>query len=180
MKKMLTKRGHVLSRSNACWIHTRCLLFFNSNILIQNIVLNIMIGDEDRIIIVLNIMNEVQDRVVQLEENWTWEWKQGNSKHRNMGMKTFLQINTFKKVGNAVFILLLSKSSSMGWFSLIINLAMIDFCSGKFVKCIQKPLSNKQCSHGRSNQLNVFLSGFKGIYIRFALILPNEIWILII
>ena len=54
-------------------------------------------------------------------------------------------------------------------WGLILNLAMIDFGSGNFVKCIQKPLSNKQCSLGCSNQGNVFVSGCKGIYIRFAL-----------
>ena len=45
---------------------------------------------------------------------------------------------------------------------------------------VQKPLSNKQYSHGCSNQVNVFVSGCKGIYIRFALILPNKILVLII
>ena len=51
--------------------------------------LNIMMGDENRVMIVLNIMKGDQDRVVQLEENWTWGWKQGNLKHRKWGMKTF-------------------------------------------------------------------------------------------
>ena len=51
--------------------------------------LNIMMGDENRVMIVLNIMKGDQDRVVQLEENWTWGWKQGYFKHRKWGMKTF-------------------------------------------------------------------------------------------
>ena len=41
--------------------------------------------------IVLNIKNWNENRVVQLEENWTLEWKQGNFEPRNLGMKTFLQ-----------------------------------------------------------------------------------------
>ena len=51
--------------------------------------LNIMMGDENRVMIVLNIMKGNEDRVVQLEENWTWGWKQGNLKHWKWGMKTF-------------------------------------------------------------------------------------------
>ena len=40
--------------------------------------------------IVLNIKNWNENKVVQLEENWTLEWKQGNFEPRNLGMKTFL------------------------------------------------------------------------------------------
>ena len=52
-------------------------------------VLNIKNWNENGVMIVLNIKNWNEKRVVQLEENWTWEWKQGNLKPRNLGMKTF-------------------------------------------------------------------------------------------
>ena len=36
--------------------------------------------NENRVMILLNIKNWNEYRVVQLKENWTGEWKQGNSK----------------------------------------------------------------------------------------------------
>ena len=53
-------------------------------------VLNSKTWNESRVMIVLNIKNWNENRVVQLEENWTLEWKQGNFEPRNLGMKTFL------------------------------------------------------------------------------------------
>ena len=49
--------------------------------------LNIMMGDENKVMIVLKIMKGDQDRVVQSEENWTWGWKQGNLNIGNGGWK---------------------------------------------------------------------------------------------
>ena len=46
--------------------------------------------------IVLNIKNWNENRVVQLEENWTLEWKQGYFEPRNLGMKTFPHFEALK------------------------------------------------------------------------------------
>ena len=48
--------------------------------------------------IVLNIKNWNENRVVQLEENWTLEWKQGNFEPRNLGMKMFPRNNRGYKI----------------------------------------------------------------------------------
>ena len=52
-------------------------------------VLNSKTWNESRVMIVLNIKNWNENRVVQLEENWTLEWKEGHFEPRNLGMKTF-------------------------------------------------------------------------------------------
>ena len=67
-------------------------------------VMNIKNWNENRVMTLLNIKNWNEYRVVQLKENWTREWKQGNSKPRNLWMKTFsLLSNPDKKVSGLPF-----------------------------------------------------------------------------
>ena len=64
-------------------------------------VLNIKNWNENRVMIVLNIKNWNENRVVQLEENWTWEWKQGNLKPETWEWKRS-PTSRFDKYQNAI------------------------------------------------------------------------------